>query len=523
VNCRRQGYAYNGGGIPGAIGKGARLDEGSSIRHISSRVCLTVGGKAIMHCRAALSAVAIFASITFDVHAATIGEARKFVQHVIIIMQENRSFDHYFGTFPGADGLPRDAKGNFTTCVPLSLQDPRKGCVRPFHDTALINAGAGHSYSTFLFDRQNGAMDGFVANQETVQQLVCGPHPKLPSCPGYKIHDTMGYHTAAEIPNYWKYAETYMLQDHLFESVASHSGDAHLMLTSEWAAKCKSSDPRSCRSNTNAAWKKLQGTPWAWTNLAWLLDNMGVTWRYYLSTGRTPDCDDQSDIDTCDPKIQKTSIYSLWNPLPGFTTFAANVRKNRGYATHVIKVDEFYKDVAAGKLPAVSWIIPSVAVSEHPSANIVDGMNYVTSLVNVIMQSPYYKDTVIFLSWDDWGGFYDHVIPPVVDRTETEQLWGYGFRVPGIVISPYVAGHFDHQILSFDAYNRFIEDVFLGSQRLDPRTDGRPDSRPNVPEAITTGKAYPKNTIVPIGDLLHDFDFKRKTIPPLVLNNHLSK
>jgi phospholipase C len=476
-----------------------------------------------MRGRAALWAMAIFAGASIDVHAATIGEARRFVHHVIIIMQENRSFDHYFGTFPGADGFPRDAEGNFTTCVPLSFQDPEKGCVRPFHDQSLINSGGGHGYPSFLLDRHDGAMDGFVVSQEEVERQVCGPHPRLQACAGYKIRDVMGYHTREEIPNYWKYAERYMLQDHLFEPVASHSGDSHLILTSEWAAECKNSNPMSCRSNTNATWTQLRGTPFAWTNLAWLLDHMGVSWRYYLSAGRTPDCHDRKDLDTCDEEIQDANIFTLWNPLRGFTTFAENVRKNRRYAKHVIKVNQFYEDVANRKLPVVSWIVPNLVVSEHPIANIVVGMNYVTSLVNVIMESPYYKNTVIFLAWDDWGGFYDHVIPPIVDRTEIEQLWGYGFRVPGIVISPYVAGRFDHQILSFDAYNRFIEDVFLDSQRLDPRSDGRPDSRPNVPETITTGQAYPKNTIVRIGDLLNDFDFKRKPIPKLVLDNHVSR
>jgi phospholipase C len=469
-------------------------------------------------------ALTIFASAIFDLHAATIGEARKFVQHVIIIMQENRSFDHYFGIFPGADGLPRDAKGNFTTCEPLSLQDPSQGCVRPFHDTSLINAGGGHEWVSVVADLNNGAMNGFVVRQEGFEPGYCRTDPQHPGCAGFRIHDVMGYHTAAELPNYWKYAERYMLQDHLFESVAAASPDAHLMMTSEWAAACKDiHNPMSCRSNINLVWQTLKGrTPFAWTNLAWLLDNMGVSWRYYLSEGGTPDCDDQTDTDTCDPEIQKSTVISMWNPLPGFTTFAANVAKDPGYAKHVIQVEQFYQDVSTNNLPAVSWIVPSIAVSEHPAVNIVDGMNYVTSLVNVIMQSSYYDNTVIFLAWDDWGGFYDHVIPPVVDRTETGHLWGYGFRVPGLVISPYVAAHFDHQILSFDAYNRFIEDVFLNSQRLDPATDGRPDSRPFVPETITTGEAYPTNKIVQIGDLVNDFDFKRKPIRPLILDNHIS-
>src|SRR5205807_9242195 len=109
--------------------------------------------------------------------------------------------------------------------------------------------------------------------------------------------------------------------------------------------------------------------------------------------------------------------------------------------------------------------------------------------------------TAIFLSWDDWGGFYDHVRPPRVDRN------GYGLRVPGLVISPYAKqGMVDHQTLSFDAYLKFIEDDFLGGQRLDPRTDGRPDPRPDVRE----------NQPI-LGNLVDDFNFHHRPRKPLLL------
>jgi len=124
--------------------------------------------------------------------------------------------------------------------------------------------------------------------------------------------------------------------------------------------------------------------------------------------------------------------------------------------------------------------------------------------VNAVMQGPDWGSSAIFLSWDDWGGFYDHVAPPVVDQM------GYGLRVPGIVISPYAKkGTIDHQVLSHDAYVKFIEDVFLSSQRLDPQTDGRPDARPTVREAVST-----------LGDLTQDFDFTQAPLPTLVLDVH---
>jgi hypothetical protein len=124
--------------------------------------------------------------------------------------------------------------------------------------------------------------------------------------------------------------------------------------------------------------------------------------------------------------------------------------------------------------------------------------------VNSIMRSPCWGSTAIFVSWDDWGGFYDHVVPPVVDEN------GYGLRVPGLLISPFArAGLVDHQQLSHDAYLKFIEDAFLGGARLNPATDGRPDSRPSVREEAPG-----------LGNLESDFNFKQTPRPPLLLPTH---
>src|SRR5207249_2916868 len=140
-------------------------------------------------------------------------------------------------------------------------------------------------------------------------------------------------------------------------------------------------------------------------------------------------------------------------------------------------------------------------VSEHPPALVSAGQAYVTRLVNAIMRSPDWSSTAIFLVWDDWGGFYDHVVPPRIDAA------GYGLRVPGIVISPYAKrGYIDHQTLSFDAYLKFIEDDFLGGARIDPKTDGRPDRRPDVREDVAIR-----------GNLLRDFNCRQHPRSPVVL------
>jgi phospholipase C len=189
-------------------------------------------------------------------------------------------------------------------------------------------------------------------------------------------------------------------------------------------------------------------------------------------------------------------VPSIWNPLPDFDDVTED-----GELANVTKVDDFYADVAAGTLPAVSWIVPSQNVSEHPPALVSVGQAYVTALVNTIMKSKYWASTVIFVSWDDWGGFYDHVPPMQLDAE------GVGFRVPAITISPWVkAGTIDKQVLTHDAYLKFIEDVFLGGQRLDPKTDGRPDSRPFVRESYSQ-----------LGDLMKDFDFTQQPLGTMVL------
>ncbi|MGO9887991.1 MAG: alkaline phosphatase family protein [Solirubrobacteraceae bacterium] len=148
-------------------------------------------------------------------------------------------------------------------------------------------------------------------------------------------------------------------------------------------------------------------------------------------------------------------------PLPSFT----DVQQDNQLGD-IQNTSRFLVDAHAGTLPAVCWVVPDQPHSDHPPANIANGQAYVTNLINTVMRGPDWGSTAIFLIWDDWGGFYDHVVPPHIDEN------GYGIRVPSLVISPYARrGYIDHQTLSFDAIIKFIEDDFLDGQRLDPRTD----------------------------------------------------
>ncbi len=424
------------------------------------------------------------------------------IKHVIIIMQENRSFDSYFGTYPGADGIPaRD--GVPTVCVP----NPAGGCTRPYHDTADVNGGGPHGEANAVADVDGGRMDGFIRQRDAASSTCAIPDD--PACNQGGPPDVMGYHTAAEIPNYWTYARDFVLQDHMFEPVNSWSLPDHLYMVSAWSAKCATRSPMSCVNDVVGPYGVQQfnqavndelttgktDIDLAWTDITWLLYAKHVSWAYYVESGTQPDCDDDSD-ETCAPVPQSASTPGIWNPLPLF----GDVQQDHQVG-NIKDLSAYFTAARAGKLPAVSWIVPSGANSEHPPASVHRGQAYVTAIVNAAMESKDWKSTAIFLSWDDWGGFYDGVVPPAVDQN------GYGLRVPGIVISPYAKKDFiDHQTLSSDAYLKFIEDDFLGGARLNPRTDRRPDRRPDVREDEPI-----------LGNLDQDFDFNQKPRPPVLL------
>ncbi|MDQ2909404.1 MAG: phospholipase [Actinomycetota bacterium] len=432
-------------------------------------------------------------------HAASLAGIHK-IKHVVIVMQENRSFDSYFGTYPGADGLPR-RNGGFSVCVP----DPKTAiCAKPYHDRLDRNTGGPHEHFDAIRDMDSGKMDGFLRQARRGLTAECLTQPDAPLCSFGALHpDVMGYHDAREIPNYWAYARHFVLQDHMFQPDTSWSLPAHLFLVSGWSARCRRpGDPLSCVNaveNPLAPPHEAQNPTgrkpdYAWTDLTYLLHRHHVSWRYYVFPGTQPDC--QGGAMTCRPVAQSSKTPGIWNPLPWFDT----VRRDHQLG-NVTSIGSFFAAARRGALPAVAWITPSNRVSEHPPNLVSAGQAYVTRVVNAAMRSPDWSSTAIFLVWDDWGGFYDHVVPPQVDAN------GFGLRVPALVISPYARrGLVDHQLLSFDAYAKFIEDDFLGSARLDPKKDGRPDPRPTVRESLPQ-----------LGNLVRDFNFKQKPRPPLLL------
>jgi phospholipase C len=438
------------------------------------------------------------------------------LDHLVFVVMENRSFDHYFGTFPGADGIPRTPDGRFDVCQP----DPAIGgrCRRPYHDTDLWDAGGPHHRNASVRATAAGTMTGFVealraygnSCQATRNRASCAKGGSGPN----GTPDVMGFHTAREIPNYWAYARRYLLQDRMFAPSDSWTLPSHLYLVSAWAATCRdltASDGRSCVSdletpggnggNGMRIWSPREGEPlpYRWADITWLIDRYNrshprrfpVTWGYYVGPGTCikPPC-----------RVTGEDVTTpVQNPLPGFATVEAtgslrNVQTNR----------DFFAAASTGTLPNVSWVMPTLGRSDHPPASVAPGQAWVTRLVNAVMRGPrdQWARTAIFLTWDDWGGFYDHVPPIRIDAN------GYGIRVPSIVISPWVDRDLDvdHGTYSFDAFLRLIEDRFLEGWRLDGRNRGWPDARPTVREEAAR-----------LGDLRAIFDFAQAPIPPLVL------
>jgi phospholipase C len=432
--------------------------------------------------------------------ASRLDVARDHIEHLIFIVQENRSFDHYFGTYPGARGFPHDSQGRISVCLPDPLGHGR--CARPYHATSQRQQGGPHDRHASIVDVDHGRMDGFVRSAvDGGDNMYCADHRHDPSCATYLgpqgQPDVMSYHTGAEIPNYWEYARHFVLQDRMFAPTDSWTLPSHLSLISGWSARCR--DGRiaaTCSSDVglrDLSYRAHFDDPadWAYTDITWLLHHFGVPWAYYVG-------DDTCMRSGCTSGFKRTA--SQQNPLPGFTT----VRRDHQEA-NIKSHSHYFSAARSGDLPAVSWIVPRKGVGEHPGNGepIWKGQRYVTRLINAAMAGPDWQSTAIFLTWDDWGGFYDHVFPPHVDHD------GYGVRVPGLLISPWArAGRIDDQVLSFDAYLKLIEDLFLDGRRLDPSKGYmRWDPRPNVRE-----------TIRELGDLLDDFNFDQSPIAPLCLD-----
>ncbi len=341
------------------------------------------------------------------------------IRHVIWIIQENRSFDNYFGTYPGADGIPPG------TCLPV--MPGSKSCVKPFPMPAGQPAyDLNHDWDTIHAAYDHGAMDGFVWAEGTSL--------------------TMGYYGAKDIPNYWKYANNYTLCDHFFSSQMGYSLPNHVYTVAAQSGGLIVNVPNV---------KELEDVMddpdgFSFASMAEMMSKTKISWKYYVDSQPMPKGVPMRLSETGERlAFPNPKQFNLWNPLPGFK----KIRDDPKEMAHLVDLKEYYADLQNGTLPEVTWIVPDYQDSEHPVALPSDGMWYVTRLVNALMQSKYWQDSAIFLTWDDYGGFYDHVPPPEIDA------YGLGPRVPMLVISPYAkAGHVAHTEYEFSSVLKFIEE-----------------------------------------------------------------
>jgi len=436
------------------------------------------------------------------------------LQHIIFIIQENHSFDNYFGTFPGVNGfnnappccadyigaetmagwplnifLSRPFHQDITKPIlivgdelPPGVEDAEdmpapsanSSLTGPFPFGDEISIDLSHASATATADWNNGAMNGFVVNEG---------------------RDTMGYYDGTDVPYYWDYAANYVIADNFFSSQMGPSFPNHLYIASgtNGPGATFNGSPNRGRWLRNgyivdnypghvaiSEGGTYSGLALDWMALAQELIQSNISWSWYTGE-RNP------------------SVPSYWNVLPYFTYFQQNPSQLR---VHLKSVGEFAPDIANGQLPAVSWITPGEwapptepaackgSMSEHPPARIDCGMDYVAYLVNQVMESQYWQSSAIVITWDDYGGFYDHVAPFRVDK------YGEGFRVPALVISPWAKhSYVDHTPYEFASLLKMVEDNW------------------NLPRLPNPNDRDELNSI---GDMGNAFDFSQAPLPTLI-------
>ncbi|MEM0117984.1 MAG: alkaline phosphatase family protein [Conexivisphaerales archaeon] len=401
------------------------------------------------------------------------------IQHIIIIMQENRTFDNYFWTYPGQVGY------NSSLCIPYNPSQPSLGCAKPRLSTdPALSGDLPHDWQSSWTSYANGSMDGFLE--------AANDNPAV-----------MYYYNNQTIPNLWNYAEHYVLADEFFSSVKSYSQPNHWYMIAGAAPQVSllqgSKQERNSCYDPNT--KSLTLSTCTYINQAQEIQTIadqltlhGISWKYY----DTP----IGPSDTLDKAIISGKAFDYWNPLDAKNSTYVDP----SYRANVVAREQIFWDIGNGTLPQVSWVIPSPAISDHPPANITLGMWWITDLVNAVMQSQYWKNTVIIVLWDDYGGFFDTVPPPTVDS------YGLSFRVPALIISPFAKqGYLDHTVYSFESTLKFIEWRF----NLPP-LNSRVANANNILDALNLEQAPLPPLIQPLSQQ------QLKTIQPFILQGSTS-
>jgi phospholipase C len=386
-------------------------------------------------------------------------ETRWPIKRVVFIIKENRSFDHMFGRFPGANGVTF----GYDHGVRRPLAPAEEGRAEDIP----------HCYNCALASINGGRMDGFNQTEAADRYAYTQFRPW-------------------QLPNYWHWAEEYVLSDNFFASATGPSFPNHLYtiaaqsggaLDNPWQPKGALHE--MLRQGLAKSWgcdiaeggyveildpegRLVKVEPcFDFLTEGDLLRRAGIPWAYYAATN-----------------TQKGYIWSAYAAIDRY-------RNNpRMWERYIRPVDNLIRDIRADRLPPVTWVTPRFELSEHPEYNFCHGENWTTKVVNAIMRSPMWEHTAIFITWDDWGGFYDHVPPIRIDP------FGLGIRVPLLTISAYAKrGHVDSREGEFSSVLRFIEDNWGLSQlthrdrraeNLSSNFDFRQDPRPPDPLPLRT-------------------------------------
>jgi phospholipase C len=329
------------------------------------------------------------------------------IEHFVVLMQENHTFDNYFGTYPGADGIPEG------TCMPVDPFDAANTeCVEPFHIGDRPSEDLDHSLKTFKLQHNEGQMNGFVyaLNQRNQNGALA-----------------MAYYDDRELPYYWNLADEYVLFDKFFTSDHGGSFANHI----HWVAAQQGGSRVS---------------PDGYPDLVTIFDRLeerGISWKFYVQN-----YDPTINYRTAHQVVGNRASQVIWVPLLNIPRFLDDPK----LSSHIVDLNEYYQDLENGTLPAVAYIVPSGA-SEHPPGSVRSGQKFVKAVIQALMRSSAWDSSAFLLVYDDWGGWYDHVPPPQIDE------FGYGMRVPAILVGPYAKrGHIDSTVLDFTSILKFIED-----------------------------------------------------------------
>jgi phospholipase C len=360
--------------------------------------------------RAAVAVCAAVLGLALGVGSARAAAPRTPIHHFITLMQENHTFDNYFGTYPGADGIPPG------TCVPIDPRKGRKPCFKPFHigSNSIAPRDLDHSTATARLQFNGGRMDGFISSLRRRNQ-----DGRL----------AMGYRNGDDLPFYWNLADDYVLYDRFFSPAFGGSYLNHVY----WATASPGGGidrvPEGGLGNLPTIFDRLQ--------------KAHVTWKFYVQNYE-PDLNYRTFKEF--PGNRASQV--IWVPILNFARYI----DDPAFMRHIVPLRRYFKDLDNGTLPEVSYIAPS-GPSEHPPSNLASGEAFVRGLINGLMDSSSWRSSAFLLAYDDWGGWYDHVKPPQVDN------FGYGFRVPAILVSPFARqGYVDSTTLDFTSILRFIED-----------------------------------------------------------------